>query len=49
MAKASGDNRQPELLSTHPAPQSRIEKLSENMAPAMSLYRQAKDRPQCKK
>ena len=49
MDKASGDNRQAEMLSTHPAPQSRIEKLGENMGPALALYQQAQDRPQCKK
>lgn len=49
MDKASGDNRQAEILSTHPAPQSRIEKLSENMAPALAMYRQTSERPQCKK
>ncbi|MFT4993469.1 MAG: putative Zn-dependent protease [Paraglaciecola sp.] len=48
MAKASGDKRQPEFLSTHPAPQSRIDKLQKNMAPALALYKKTTDRPSCK-
>ena len=47
MAKASGDKRQPEFLSTHPAPQSRINKLQKNMAPAVALYSKATARPRC--
>lgn len=47
MAKASGDKRQPEFLSTHPAPQSRIDKLQENMPPVIALYTKASARPRC--
>jgi predicted Zn-dependent protease len=47
MAKASGDKRQPEFLSTHPAPKTRINQLQENMPPAIALYTQAKARPRC--
>jgi predicted Zn-dependent protease len=48
MAKASGDNRQPELLSTHPLPATRIKNLVQNMPKAMEQYRMAKNKPECK-
>jgi predicted Zn-dependent protease len=48
MAKASGDNRQPELLSTHPLPATRIQNLANNMPQALKGYRLAKNKPDCK-
>lgn len=49
MDKASGDKRQPEFLSTHPAPASRISELSKNMASAMNVFNKAVERPKCSK
>ena len=48
MAKASGRG-QPELLSTHPLPSTRISNLQQNMPWATQLYQAASDRPQCRK
>lgn len=48
MAKASGDNRQPELLSTHPLPATRINNLTANMPKALKIYRAAPNKPNCK-
>lgn len=48
MAKASGGNRQPEWLSTHPLPETRIDALNANMQAATQLYNAAKNRPNCK-
>ena len=48
MDKASGGKRQPEWLSTHPLPSSRIDKLNANMQSATKLYQSAKDRPKCR-
>jgi predicted Zn-dependent protease len=48
MAKASGDNRQPELLSTHPLPATRIQNLTNNMSRAVAGYQTAKIKPNCK-
>lgn len=48
MAKASGDKRQPELLSTHPLPTTRIDTLQKNMPGALSLYQAAANKPDCK-
>ena len=47
MQKASGGNRQPELLSTHPAPTTRINRLSQNMPDAVALFNQASKYPKC--
>ncbi|MFT2092363.1 M48 family metallopeptidase [Paraglaciecola sp. 2405UD69-4] len=47
MAKASGDNRQAELLSTHPLPATRISNLSKNMDNAMLFYIAATTKPKC--
>lgn len=47
MAKASGDNRQPELLSTHPLPTTRISNLSKNMDNAMLFYNASANKPNC--
>ena len=41
MAKASGGDRQPELLSTHPLPATRIKNLTKNMPNAIKSYRLA--------
>lgn len=48
MAKASGDSRQPELLSTHPLPATRINNLTSNMPNAMKAYKAAVIKPNCK-
>jgi len=47
MAQLSGGNRQPEFLSTHPAPSTRINDLNKNMSKAEQLYKQATKRPNC--
>lgn len=49
MDKASGGKRQPEFLSTHPLPTTRIDTLSKNMTAATNIYKQALDRPNCKR
>ena len=49
MDKASGGKRQPEWLSTHPLPSTRIKELNANMTSAMNLYNASKDRPNCSK
>lgn len=49
MAKASGGSRQPELLSTHPLPKTRIANLEKNMPAAQQAFLAARDKPQCKK
>ena len=49
MAKASGGNRQPELLSTHPLPATRIKNLEKNMPVAMQIFGQAANKPQCRR
>lgn len=48
MDAASGGNKQPELLSTHPLPSSRIENLQKNMPQALKDYNQQQNRPNCK-
>lgn len=47
MAKASGGARQPELLSTHPLPATRIDNLTNNMPKAMEAYQVAPTKPNC--
>lgn len=47
MDKASGDNRQPELLSTHPLPATRIKNLANNMPSALKHYGLAITKPNC--
>lgn len=49
MAKASGGQRQPELLSTHPLPATRITNIEQHLAVARPLYNKASNKPQCKK
>ncbi len=51
MAKASGGERQPQFMSTHPNPEKRIEKLSNYMPHALELQKQAHangKNPRCK-
>ena len=48
MEAASGGQRQMEILSTHPAPQSRIANLQANMNAAMVDYQKTATRPKCK-
>ncbi len=48
MDAASQGNRPPELLSTHPAPDSRINNLQANMAEASAIYQTAPRRPDCR-
>jgi len=47
MEAASSGERPLELLSTHPAPQTRIENLQSNMATAYSQYQATTQRPNC--
>jgi predicted Zn-dependent protease len=48
MAKANGENRQPEFLSTHPLPGTRKQNLTQNMSNALKGYRLASNKPNCK-
>ncbi len=48
MDAASQGNRPPELLSTHPAPDTRIDNLQANMAEASAIYQKAPRRPDCR-
>ena len=48
MDKAAGKNRQPEFLSTHPLPSTRIKNLTNNMPSALKSYRLATNKPNCK-
>ncbi len=41
MAKASGEKRQPQFMSTHPNPEKRIGKLTNHMPQALELQKQA--------
>lgn len=47
MEKASGGKRQPEWLSTHPLPSTRIDELNANMPAATKLYQAARNKPNC--
>lgn len=49
MAKAGGEQRQPELLSTHPLPTTRIDNIEKHLPIAMKMFNESKNRPQCKK
>lgn len=49
MEAASGGQRPPELMSTHPAPQTRIENLQANMSQALDTYEQTSNRPACRR
>jgi len=47
---AASDNRQPEFLSTHPSPQSRIDKLNKTIPTVLPQFRQARQagkKPEC--
>lgn len=48
MDAASGGNRPMEIMSTHPAPQTRIENLQANMPNAYANYQATRNRPSCK-
>lgn len=48
MSAASEGQRPPELLSTHPSPDSRIQDLKANMGPALTAYKNATYRPNCR-
>ncbi len=48
MAKASGEKSQPEFLSTHPLPTSRIANLTKNMPRAIEKYGLVVHKPNCK-
>ena len=47
MEAASSGNRPMELLSTHPAPQTRIENLKANMSSAFTDFQSSSSRPRC--
>ncbi|MBT1450452.1 M48 family metallopeptidase [Glaciecola sp. XM2] len=47
MNKASGGNRPLEMLSTHPAPDTRIANLRANMGPALTTYNAVLNKPKC--
>lgn len=49
MSSASGGKEQPEFLSTHPSPSSRIKDLSSKAEKYMASYQAAQPKPQCKK
>lgn len=48
MNKASGGQRPNELLSTHPAPSTRISNLQANMEPALAIYNAVSVKPNCR-
>nr|WP_136250361.1 M48 family metallopeptidase [Ningiella ruwaisensis] len=48
MNAASGGQRQLEMLSTHPAPETRIKDLQANMGPALAQYNQVSNKPNCR-
>ena len=48
MEAASGGQRQPEFLSTHPAPQTRISELTDLLPAAKPHYNSSTSRPNCK-
>ncbi|MDM7859510.1 M48 family metallopeptidase [Alteromonas sp. ASW11-36] len=48
MEAAAGGQRQPEFLSTHPAPQTRIDDLTALLPAATPLYQASRSRPDCK-
>lgn len=47
MDKASGGQKQPEFLSTHPHPSTRINQLEANMPRATAIYNNSVQRPNC--
>lgn len=48
MNRASSGNRPLEILSTHPAPETRMANLNANMANALAQYNAVKDKPNCR-
>ncbi len=48
MNQAGSGNRPPEFLSTHPAPETRIDALQADMSAAMKLYQKASSKPDCR-
>jgi predicted Zn-dependent protease len=46
--KDASDKQIPELLSTHPAPDTRIKQLQEKLPEAMAIYNMVANKPQCK-
>jgi predicted Zn-dependent protease len=46
--KDASDKQIPELLSTHPAPDTRIKQLQEKLPEAMAIYNMVPNKPQCK-
>lgn len=49
MENASGENRPPEFMSTHPAPNTRIRQLQANMNNAEVIYKMAPEKASCHK
>lgn len=49
MDRASGGQRQPEFLSTHPSPTTRIADLQHNMDGALRTYQVSTDKPNCRR
>lgn len=49
MEAASGGQRPPELMSTHPAPSTRIDDLQANMSQALAVYENTQNRPTCQR
>ncbi|WP_154222556.1 M48 family metallopeptidase [Marinicella rhabdoformis] len=47
MDKASGSQRQPQFMSTHPNPQKRIQRLQRRMPKALPLYQNSGRKPNC--
>lgn len=47
MNQASGGSQPPELLSTHPASQTRIANLNANMKVALAIYNKVQNKPDC--
>ncbi len=47
MAKAAGDNKQPQFLSTHPLPESRIQLLQKRLPLAVPLFQKSQHSPDC--
>jgi predicted Zn-dependent protease len=47
MAAASGGNNQPEFMSTHPAPSTRIANLQSQLGAAQKLYKAVNNKPNC--
>ncbi len=46
--KNASEKQMPEILSTHPAPDTRIKQLQEKLPEAMAIYNMISNKPQCK-